>query len=492
MRGLRSLVSLVLGTGVVLAACDRDEESGGLATAPSLASVGGQCSATTINRLVRTAFTDTETRGNVQGFVQDMAQAFGDGAKGRATWFGFQVLQAVDTAGRFQGGAQASSDVAVATLPCMSLGSASLPTSLVTELGTTGAFGVRGRPTADFAAVIAHNGTWILEPPEAQSWQSITTLQARTGITGDTAKLFLALGKPGSGANFTAVGDQLIAGSFDWTTVPTATFDNPYVVVGQCVAGGGFLQHFPASDSNAEIFGFVQPTQCPASALSLERAPRSMAERLFRALSPAPAYATALLKTGSGGGSKPALSPFAIINPGKVNLGTFSQSPKRSGNVKNQPLTPKPIVEPKSNGGLPFKQTSVLVYLTGIVNNGTPGVLCFNWSYNDDEGEVDFPHVVYTKAGGLSLVATSKGTQSTPEPTGQPVPVLQAGTPATSSPFNVKNAGTELLVCPVFDGQTYFTNIFDPAAAKFTFDPDDASTFPPNYDVVTFPGYQFQ
>ena len=297
------------------------------------------------------------------------------------------------------------------------------------------------------------------------------------------------LGTPGGEPASTREGDVLLAGSFDWSTKPTATFGNPYVVIGNCSVANGFLQHFPAGNPNAEIFGFVEPVQCPGS-LALERAPRTLAERLFRAISPTPAYATALLGK-TGGGSKPALSPFGIINPGKVNLGTFFRSPKKSGNITNKPLDFTPIVKPTSNGGIAFKQTDVLVYLQSIVNNGTPGRICFNWAYNDDQGVADFPHAVYTKAGGLSLVATSKGTSSAPAPTGEDVPQLQAGAPATSTQFNVKNDGSALKVCPVFDGTTYFTNILNPAAAKFTFNPADANTFPPNYDVVAFPGYQF-
>jgi len=487
MRGLWYVLILALGTGL-MAACDRDEESGGLATAPSLASARSQCS--NLNQAVQAAFTDNTTRQNVQAFAQNMVQAFGNGQKNRATWFGFEILNAIDTAGRLQGTLQANSDLAIGTFPCMSLGSASPPSSVTTELGGTGAFGVRGRPATDIEAVVSHNGIWIIEPPAGKSWQDITTLQARSGITGDTAKLMLVLGKPGSATGFNAEGDVLLAGSFDWSTIPTATFGNPYVVVGNCSVANGFLQHFPADNPNVEIFGFVEPVQCPGSELTLERAPRTLAERLFRALSPAPAYASALIGK-TGGGSKPSLSPFGIINPGKVNLGTFFQSPKVKGNITNRPLTPTPIVKPKSNGGVAFKQTDVLAYIRPIVNNGTPGMICFNWAYNDDQGTTDFDRAVYTKAGGVSLVATNVGTSSAPEPTGEDVPQLQAGAPATSTSFQVKNDGSALTVCPVFDGTTYFTNVLDPTADKFTFNPADAGTFPPNYDVVAFPGYQF-
>jgi hypothetical protein len=201
-------------------------------------------------------------------------------------------------------------------------------------------------------------------------------------------------------------------------------------------------------------------------------------------LSPAPAYAAALLrKAGTGGGSKPSLSPFGIVNPGQVNLSTFSQSPDKKSNVKNRVFTPTPVINPTSAGGVAFKQASVLVYLSPIVNNGKPGNLCFNWAYNDDQGVTDFPLAFYTKAGGLSLRATSVGTVSTGESTGQPVPVIPAGAVATAPKFNIKNSSIPVSVCPVFDGTTFFTNVLDPTAPKIIFDPQDASTFPPNHDI---------
>ncbi|HEY7637913.1 MAG TPA: hypothetical protein VH763_20375 [Gemmatimonadales bacterium] len=487
MRGLWYVLFLVLGTGLV-AACDRDEDGGGLATAPSLASTGGgsngPCSKNTLTNLVKAAFNSGQTRNNVVTFAENLASAFSDNKKGKATWWGFKILQVVDTAvASSKTTLQANSNLVVGTLGCMTLGTAPIPTSVETELGTTGAFGVRGRPTADVEAVIAHDDTWIIEPPETKSWQNITTLQTRTGITGDTAKLFLVLGKPGSGSGFVGTGDQLLAGSFDWSTIPTATFGNPYVVVGQCVVSDGFLQHFPASSSSAEIFSFVQPAQCPATSLSLERAPRTLAERLFRAISPAPAYATALLKAGSGGGSKPALSPFGIINPGQVNLSNFSQAPTKKDQVKNKVFNPTPIINPTTAGGVAFKQASVLTYLSPIVNNGTPGFVCYNWAYNDDEGVTDFPQAFYTKAGGLSLIAKTVGTVSTEESTGEPVPVIAAGANAVSPSVNVKNSSIAISACPTFDGTTYFTNILNPNAQKLTFNPQDAGTFPPNLDL---------
>ena len=174
----------------------------------------------------------------------------------------------------------------------------------------------------------------------------------------------------------------------------------------------------PPRTTNAAIFGVLLPTPVPGDQSGHAGARASQPrERLFRALSPAPAYATALLgKTGGGG--KPALSPFGITKPGKVNLSTFTTSPSKSGNVKNQVFTPTPVINPKSAGGVSFKQASVLSYLVPIANLGTPGNICFNWAYNDDEGVTDFPLAFYTKAGGLVLRAKTVGTVSAEESDG--------------------------------------------------------------------------
>ena len=59
-----------------------------------------------------------------RAYAQNMTEAFGNNQKGKATWWGFQILTAIDTAGRLQGTLQANSNLAVATFPCMSLGTA--------------------------------------------------------------------------------------------------------------------------------------------------------------------------------------------------------------------------------------------------------------------------------------------------------------------------------------------------------------------------------
>jgi hypothetical protein len=421
--------------------------------------------------------------------ASNMVSAFTANNLSTSTSLGFQIMQKIETDGRVQGGPQPSSDLTIALFSCMKLSASNnpvLPTSVVTEL-TTGAYGVRGRSSTDAAAVISQDGDWIIEPPSGKVWNDIVTLEDR-GLTGDVTHVFLALGHGISTANFVAPNDDLLSPTndgFDWQTFPKATFGNPYVVVGQCTVEDGFLQHNPFTNSSAEIFGFVQPQQCPDTP-----PPQSMIQRLFHSLSPEPAYAAATavaLAKGSGGGSKPAFSPFVIMHTDKVNTPKFSASPSTKGNVTNKSLRPIPVLNPISEGGVPFKQGSVLAYLREVVNNGTPGHICYNWAYNDENGVLDFPFARITKAGGFQLFAANTGTIASPEATNQNVPPVAAGATALSAPFQVKNDNSTLTPCPSFDGTTFFTNILDPSAQKIPFNPDDVSTFPPNYDVPGTP-----
>jgi len=416
-----------------------------------------------------------------------MATAFGNNNFQRSTKLGFDILREIGIHGRIQGGPTPSSALAVAVFPCMNLGTADLPTSVVTEL-TTGAFGVRSILASDDEAVLSQDGDWIIQPPTGKTWNDIATLESRNGITGQVAHTFLALGHGFSTNNFVASGDQLLSptnDAFDWAVIPTATFGNPYVVVGQCTVESGFLQHNIASNPNAEIFGFVQPTQCP------DPAPQSLSfvGRMVRMLTPEPAFAAAaLLRTsaGTGGGAKPAFSPFVIMKTDQVNTSAFSVWPDVKKNTVNQPFTPTPVLNPKTVGGVTFKQASVLAYLKGVVNNGTPSNICYNWGYSDDTGKIDFPFAKPTKAGGYNIIGVNMGTVATDKATGQSVPLISAGKTALSPAFQVKNAAAPTL-CPVFDGTTYFTNILNPTAQKIPFDPNNAATFPPNFDDPNVP-----
>jgi hypothetical protein len=475
MSGRQPFFPLLLCAGVLVAACNDDRDSTAL-TSPSFAAKPA-CSATAIDKAIKATFTEDNTaKQTVLGLAQSLGNAYGSGDFANATLYGFNIMQYIETDGRFQGGAQPSSDLTVALFPCMLLtgaGSPALPTSVVAELAS-GAYGVRGRSVTDAEAVLSvHASQWIIEPPAGKTWNDVTTLVDR-GLSGDVSHMFLALGHSNATANFTAGDDALLTATDEgghWTTIPAATFGNPYVVVGQCTVAGGFLQHNSAADGHAEIFGVVQPTQCPVPSASLFH-------RLFLAMSPEPAYAATLAYTGgSGGGAKPALSPFVIMNPHRVNP-TFTVSPQKMTNTINQVLHPAPKVTVKSNGGVPFVNGSVLLYLKQITNLGTPGQICKNWGYPDAAGVVTFASTTITKAGNYQLYTTSPGAVTVKTTGTQPVPTLTSGF-ALSTAFQLKNDGSIPTVCPTFDGTTFYTNILDPGAEQKPFVASDPSTYPP-------------
>jgi hypothetical protein len=482
MSGRQPFFPLLLcAAGVLVAACNDDRDSTAL-TSPSFAPKSA-CSATAIDRAIRETFTNNADKQTVLGLAQSLGNAYSSGAVANATLYGFNIMQQIETKGRFQGGAQPGSDLTVALFPCMKLtvtGSPALPTSVVAEL-QNGAYGVRGVTSTDNAAVLSvHASQWIIEPPTGKYWNDITTLVDRGLGTGDVSHMFLALGRSNiSTLGFTATNDDLLTAAnqgVHWTTVPAATFGNPYVVVGQCTVAGGFLQHNSVATENAEIFGLVQPTQCPDQ-LEAEQS-TGLLHRLFQAMSPEPAYAATLVATaGSGGGAKPALSPFVIMNPHQVNP-SFTQSPKKTGNTINKPLSLTPKVTVESNGGVPFTNGSVLLYLKQITNLGTPGQICNNWGYPDAAGVVTFASTTITKAGNYQLDATSPGAVTVKTTGTQEVPELTSGFDLSTA-FQLKNDGSSPTVCPVFDGTTYFTDILTPGAPTKTFDASNPETYPP-------------
>jgi len=489
MSGRQSFVPLLLCAGVLVAACNDDRDSTAL-TSPSFAPKSA-CSATAIDGAIRATFTDNTLRQTVLGIAQNLVNAYGDGDFANATLYGFQIMQHIETEGRFQGGAQPSSDLTVALFPCMKLtvaGSPALPTSVVAEL-ENGAYGVRGVSPTDALAVLSlHPSQWIIEPPAGKTWNDITTLVDRGLGTGDVSHMFLALGRSGQPtAGFTATGDDLLTAANEgvhWTTVPAAIFGNPYVVVGQCTVPGGFLQHNSAAEGHAEIFGLVQPTQCPEQLVPEQSG--SLLHRLFLAMSPEPAYAATLVATaGTGGGAKPALSPFVIMNPHQVNP-SFTVSPYKMTNKINKKLDPSPKVTVESDGGVPFTNGSVLLYLQQITNLGAPGQICRNWGYPDAAGVVTFAFTTITKAGNYQLLASSAGAVTVKTTGTQPVPELTSGV-ALSAAFQLKNDGSSPGVCPSFDGTTFFTDILTPGAPTKTFDASDPTTYPPNLDAPPAP-----
>ena len=229
------------------------------------------------------------------------------------------------------------------------------------------------------------------------------------------------------------------------------------------------MQHLPAG-AGAEVTGYVDPL-CFGEVASIEAPARSFAERVFRFLRPQPLQA-ALVRVANTGTGKGSLSPYAVIDPGSVNL-TVTRSPSTKTNIINKILSPAPKVTSFTAGGTQFQQASILVYLKAVSNNGTPGQICYNWDYTDDAGVALFDRVRITKAGGYQLFAQTVGTETSPEGTEQPVPFVEPGNPDLSDPFQLKNDNSLPGVCPMFDGTFFYPDIVgDPTNKSQVFPPE--------------------
>jgi hypothetical protein len=434
MGGLRHCVPL-LALAWLAAACS--EQDSNVATSPSFARPStNSCSFTTISNLAKDEFGASSNEVKLAG---DM-KTYGAGTA-QATYVGYKLLDAIAVKYEIaanQASTTTASQLAVALPPCMNVGSASIPTSFEDELGTTGAFGVRGWPD-DARPVRSHqaDGTkakWTLEPPSGLAWEDITTL-ATTGLPDSVKNLFLAFGKPVSASGFT--GDQLVSNVFDWNTIPVAEFSGVGVVIGECNLASNFIQHNAGSD--AEVLGFVRPS-CGSLTSATERAPSTLAERFVRLLAPKPLYATTLLSSGTGSTGK-RLSPFGVVFPGVVNLDDLFTW-KKSGNTVGVPFSPPPKYQILSSAGTEFKQDFVLIYLQAVGNNGVNVEICNNYAFTNADGIAQFPQAYLNKAGGYTIFAFTTGTVSKPGVGEGETPTVPAGQSLPSGLVNVKN-GTQ-------------------------------------------------
>jgi hypothetical protein len=307
----------------------------------------------------------------------------------------------------------------------MSIPAADVPSATVFDgaLGAGGAFGVKA-PNG-VGPVTSHDGAWLLEPPGNQTWGSI--LAAGTGP-------ILVYGASrtddGSFSN-----DESKSNIFDWSTLPKVTFD-PGVVVGECTLESQFLQH-NAAGSTVEVLGFVMPSCFQEIALR-EGEPRTFAERMFRLFAPAPAYATLLTSTGSGG-SKRTLSPFQVIGPTEVNLAPLFTW-KKAGNTVGKPFVPTVEYQIQTKAGTNFLQDYVLIWLEAIGNQGAKVDVCNNWAYTNANGVAQFPTAYLNKAGGYTMVSKTTGTSSKPGVVpNADLPSVPAGSSVNSPLINVKN-----------------------------------------------------
>jgi len=413
MGGARTGTLLVV-TAILATACgERQNDS---PTAPELAGQPSACDfngTTGVKNLTKNEFGANSTQAS-----QANSMASAGAGTAQATSFGYQILDAI---GNKYDSPQAStsnaSALTVALLKCMNIGGATVPAASVfnVALGATGAFGVRFSGDAD--AVISHDDAWLLVPPSPQTWGQVSGTSA-----------LLAYGVPATNNSFT--NDTPLTGIFDWKTLPeVAAFNDPGIVVGNCQATG-YLQH-NAVGSGAEILAYLGDCST-VTAQGTERAPRTFAERVFRAFSPTPAYAT--LITGGTLGSGKHLSPFQVENIVNVNLVPVNFSWRKSGNVVGTVFNPTPVYQILSGGNTLFHQPDVLVWIEATNNSGTNVDVCNNWAWTDADGVARFPAAYLNKAGGYTMLARTDGTKSNSD-----IPAVPEGRSALSPLINVKN-----------------------------------------------------
>jgi hypothetical protein len=420
--GGRSFAPFLLTAAVLVGACG--EGANDVATAPEFVPkpVSG-CNFTTLTSLTKTEFGASSTESGLAGNMKNA------GAQtALATSIGYQILASIG--GKYDGSQTSTSNASaltVALLQCMSIGGAAVPDTGVFKraLADSGAFGVRPLVAADNDPVTSHDGKWLLEPPANSTWQA--------ALPAGTASI-LVYGVPVTNGSFT--NDVPKSGVFNWTTLPEVTFKDPGVVVGECTLESQFLQHKAAVDT-AEVLGFVTPS-CFAEIALREREPRTFADRVFRLFAPAPAYATLLTSTGSGG-SKRTLSPFQVIGPTEVNLAPLFTW-KKAGNTVGKPFVPTVEYQIQTKAGTNFLQDYVLIWLEAIGNQGAKVDVCNNWAYTNANGVAQFPTAYLNKAGGYTMVSKTTGTSSKPGVVpNADLPSVPAGSSVNSPLINVKN-----------------------------------------------------
>jgi len=414
MGSLRVGTLLIVTAFLATACSERQTET---PTGPDLVVSGGGCSFTGTTGVVTLTKNEFGANSAEAGLATNMKNAGAGTAQ--ATSFGYQILASI---GNKYDGTQAStsnaSALTVALLKCMYIGGAAVPASTVFDgaLAFHGPFGVL--VSDDVGPITSHDGDWLLEPPGDQTWGSIFP-------TGTNA--ILAYGVPVTNSSFT--NDHPLSGIFDWSTLPKITFNDPGVIIGNCTAEG-YLQH-NAAGSGAQILGFLG--NCPTSSAQLmERAPKTLGERLFRLLSPAPAYAS-LVTTGTLGSGKK-LSPFQVEDITQVNLAAVGFTWKKSGNTVGVPFNPTPVYQILSGAGTPFLQGDVLVWIEAVGNQGINVDVCNNWAWTNANGVAQFPTAYLNKSGGYTMVAKTDGTESNGD-----IPPFPAGSSVLSPLINVKN-----------------------------------------------------
>ena len=459
MVGLR-VSGLLVAVALLASACDQG--SSDMPAAPELAPQAGSCNFSTVSQLVKNEFGASSAE---SGLATDMKNAGNQTDLG--TLKGYQILTSI--AGKYEDLEPANTDasvLAVALLGCMKIGTASIPPAAKFDsaLHATGAFEVRGLIAPDRRLVASHDDAWVLEPPAGSCWQATvggdctaTSAAGGFGASNDPRIRYavLAYGNGQVDPDFT--NDTPLTDVFDWSTIPvpapSGEFSAPGVVVGECTLdSASYLQHLPANNDSVEVLGYVNPA-CPPSTIVRRQSSgaRNLADRLLQIFTPEPAYATALLTTGTGG-SKRTLSPFEVILPGKVVLDALFTWNTGSGYKVNVPLKPTPAYQIASKAGTEFKQAKVLIWLSASNNKGANVDVCNNYAYTGKDGIATFSTSFINKSGGYTVTTRSAGAVEATNVVN--IPSVPPSTPVNSPLINVKS-GVGTVAC---NATNTFTN----------------------------------
>jgi hypothetical protein len=405
-RYFACVVTVCLGLAT-LGCVDNDSESS--PTSPHFAGGPTGCELSTAKSLVNSVFATSSSRQTANGYLQTIQN--NGSASMAATNAGFDLF-ALIAANRPVPPVNGSTFVK-AVLSCMAVGTLPSPLDFTGALGPNGGFEVRGRSSTDKAAAVSVDGAWGLEPPLNLSgtrltWDQITTLANSSSNAGN--KRFLAYGSP---ITDDAYSNEIVVSSiFDWSTIPTATF-NPGAVVGTCLTDTEeqqyLIQHH-SKDENGEIIPSATPSFC-SSGLTGSRlgglSSFAFARGVLDFFRPQALLASAV-GTRPPGGSVGALSPNAAVNPGQILLEFASKdiADGRTGQVIKS--TDGNFISVKVTPAGETKMNGVRVRLIATSNLGAT-VVASNNEQPTVDGRATFPTLTINKAGGYRLIATIAG-----------------------------------------------------------------------------------
>ena len=415
----RRLLATVAAVFVVAACSDDREQS---PTSPELAPRPVACSYADVKKYARDLFGQPSA-----GY--DLAQTMSGFTAGSAdaTRLAFDIFAAI--AAKRNAGGFTSTDVAnaanltVKTTGCATVStspSAALTVAAFTDaLKSTGAYEVRGDATKDASGDLtlvktsnglsAVNAPPVAGPPDGNGNPTVVAQKFSDWL--DVRTLFYA--SPRAPFSNETSGGR----AYDWSLVqPGSSYTgiSSPALVAICVGveDNENLDVFRVEHdaTTNTILPLVAPLlNCPNPLPAAIVMARPITDRLLRLITPEPAYAAALGKTGSPTGSAGSFSPFEAVNPVAVVV-NFVVEP-RDGN-KDQAI--------KGAGGADIKVLvtgagttaweGVTVRIAGVNNNGVTVLFSYAAAVTKAQGFATFPDISTNKTGAYKLLAETQET----------------------------------------------------------------------------------